>query len=1254
MEFLQASSLTTGLNDLTGGAGNDNVNALPTTLTVGDSFDGGEGTDTVALTSALEANTAIGGFTLKNIENLAVNITDADAAGAESLTLNLAGTDTDKVTLSGLGTTLANDTLVLNNVAAGTTIALNSATDLNATANFTAAATAGTTAKGNPDSVSVELAGVARTAATDVTVTIGAGFEIMNLAAVTAASRVDQITFGGTTLNVTGDANLTVDTDLDASITKIDASAFTGNLSIDTSNNAAPDAAVGGVDITDITISGGAGKDNIDVSQNAADNEISVDAGDGDDTVVVGAAPAAATTTNAGDQISGGDGVDILASTSAVFNAFTKAASVGVSNFETVALADALAHTLTIANIQASGISTVSIAGGTGGLVMPAGAMTVATSSSLTGALALTDTGSGITDSVTLANTATAADDMGDGNNLTVTGYETLNIVTTAVSDTSQDFGTITLTGDDDEDGDPVATTVNFLGADRATVGAITATTIDASGMTAAATGTTLNMTAAAVSVSSITGSPGADTLRGDSKTTIKGGAGNDSIFGGTGNDTLWGEAGKDTITAGTGSDTIDGGADNDTIVLAGNLDAADKVEGGDGTDTLSVTNASITALQGLSISDANKFNSNFNSVETLYVSDALDSTGDDFDLGYLQGISTVMLTTVNGAQVIDGFDNGSTLMLTVTPSANITAKVNSATTGAADSLNVALVGNADDDYDALVLANIETMNINVTQSTASAVSQTATIGLSISQTSVLAGGSGAAQTVNFLGTEDIVVDTAIAAGTISAAGMSARLSTTPGLVMSTIATATTAMPGQTVTGSTGADTLYGSTGADSLTGGAGNDILVGGKGADTIDGTSGSDTVSTEGMVAANIEGAGTGTSTGVVVNLSDKALTNVAVLNAVAQNLSGAITSVPAGATAYVFNNVLNTNAATVDTLLNIDNVTLAGNGINYVVGSDTANTVTLGTGNDTVSTGKGDDTIVGIAGDNTLDAGAGDDTFTIEAANSLDANDSIAGGTGTNVINLTNVAAATPDLVDQTGIAKIVIVDGADGADMTLSIAYTAANTSDMIIDASALDAGEDFTTDLTDAEVDGDYTIIGGAGADTLVGGDGDDTITGGAGRDVITGDAGNDTFVITAVTDLDAVAGLTVADTDGDAGAGTTEEITDADEIDLITWVDGDDIIDLSGIDADATVDGDQAFAALNIDNTAVAGVSDGIVLTGTDHEIDLQTGVWDAVNGDFTHTAAGGDALLVLDDGVNVVSLVVVGGAALTVADFIL
>ena len=135
-------------------------------------------------------------------------------------------------------------------------------------------------------------------------------------------------------------------------------------------------------------------------------------------------------------------------------------------------------------------------------------------------------------------------------------------------------------------------------------------------------------------------GGSAADTLVGDAASTINGGAGNDSITGGSGNDTLNGDAGDDTITTGAGTDTTNGGAGDDTLTYGANLSANDVIGGGDGTDTLSVTNASIITLGALGITAANTFNTNLTGVERVTITDDLDATGDAFDFG-VDGIST-------------------------------------------------------------------------------------------------------------------------------------------------------------------------------------------------------------------------------------------------------------------------------------------------------------------------------------------------------------------------------------------------------------------------------------------------------------------------------------------------------------------------------------------------------------------------------------------------------------------------------------
>jgi Ca2+-binding RTX toxin-like protein len=235
----------------------------------------------------------------------------------------------------------------------------------------------------------------------------------------------------------------------------------------------------------------------------------------------------------------------------------------------------------------------------------------------------------------------------------------------------------------------------------------------------------------------------------------------------------------------------------------------------------------------------------------------------------------------------------------------------------------------------------------------------------------------------------------------------------------------------QTITGSDKVDVLVGSTKADTINGGAGADTISGGKGADTIDGGAGNDTFTTAGMVAADIEGTGTGTSTGVVVNLSDAAVSNVTVTNNGGQNISGAVTSVAAGTAAYVYGTVSPNHSSVVDTLTSIENVTLSGNGTNYVVGSAGANVITGGTGRDFIDGGAGNDTINGGAGADVLTGGTGTDTFVFAAGASGTPSD-------TNFDEIIGFASAT-DVIDYS--AAITIQAG--GATTTAGTAAISAN-------------------------------------------------------------------------------------------------------------------------------------------------------------------------------------------------------------------
>jgi 3-phytase/alkaline phosphatase D len=91
-----------------------------------------------------------------------------------------------------------------------------------------------------------------------------------------------------------------------------------------------------------------------------------------------------------------------------------------------------------------------------------------------------------------------------------------------------------------------------------------------------------------------VTGTDGADSLRGTSKDdlilglggddTVKGGSGSDVLYGGDGNDTVHGGSEDDILWAGAGDDTLDGGSGNDELSGgAGN----DVLKGGSGKDVL-------------------------------------------------------------------------------------------------------------------------------------------------------------------------------------------------------------------------------------------------------------------------------------------------------------------------------------------------------------------------------------------------------------------------------------------------------------------------------------------------------------------------------------------------------------------------------------------------------------------------------------------------------------------------------------------
>ena len=767
---------------------------MSNTLSSADVINGGGGTDALNVYVA-SANSNLQP-TLTAVENITVT---ADA----TTTLNL----TQSSGYTSLQNANSSAAVTFSNIASTATALVvadqgSSATEFA----FKAAAVVGTA-----DSVSLELSNVV-----SAPVTI-ASVETVNIKSTGADNSATLTTTSAKTYNITGDQKLTLSS-LGTTVSTIDASAMTGALSVTLTSTAAGS-----------TVTGGSGNDTITGAE--AVNDV-INGGAGNDTIKFTA------NLDTSDTLNGGDGTDTLEATSTLMTGYTKPTTATISNFETLKVTNALAGNLTTANVQ-TGISTVTLATGTDGtartLTLEAGSKTVNLSASLGNQLTINDTGSATDDSLAIKNNATAADDMGDANHLVINGFETVTITSTNTGATeSQDFGNITLTGDAD-----TPSTLKFTGTNKVTAGAITAETIDASGLTAAASGSTFVMGSAAVKVFadvSITGSAGNDTLRGDADdgTNISGGSGNDSIVAGSGNDTIDGGAGNDSITSGAGNDSISGGDGNDTLTLGANLASGDTINGGDGTDTLSVTDASLTTVNAYSLGAVLALNDKISNVERVIISDDLDQG--TTDVSRLDGINYVTVTDWSGAETLTGLQSGGTVVIqAVNTGGNYTRSTNDLTialgddSGTADSLTVSLQAQDGTTTQAgdVTIDNIESLTITTSEATASSTVQAIIFDLTASSDLT---------SLTITGTETLDLDAvAINATTINASGVTA-------------ATGAVAILGgsrsQTITGTAQADTIDGGAGADTIDGGSGNDALTGGSGADSITAGAGNDTV--------------------------------------------------------------------------------------------------------------------------------------------------------------------------------------------------------------------------------------------------------------------------------------------------------------------------------------------------------------------------------------------------------------------------
>jgi hypothetical protein len=496
----------TGANDVFDGS----VNATGQVTWQGyDSLTGGDGNDTLIAQNIGAVTVNSGGLT--GVESLqfynqtaatAVDITTATGvttvginSPAGAATVQGIGAGIQSVAVSGQGTAGADQqTFTFQNAASS----------------------------GSADAVTLNLTNVGATGAVDTVVvqpTSGVnGFETINIVTSNVASNIilnDGTSTSLSKITVSAPVALTL---VDATTTTLtyDASASTAAVSMRTNT-------VGAVAMT-----GGTGNDTFrfvsdDGTTGTYGTTDSVTGGTGTDTLVLTAAQATVTATQS--NVTGVERIGIL-------TAAALATTVDVTKFGATDLRFDL--------LQANAFNMV-LGATTATLDMQNFGANIA--------LAITASGSG-TDALNITAGTTAAANTQTGA-LTINGYETVNITAIGGAATGGNaFGAVTLVPS-------AGATLNFLGSQNIAVAAITASIIDASGMTGSATFT---QSAGAAVSSRITGTANADALIGSATADV--------INGGAGADNISNQAAA--ATRASAADFLTGGAGQDTFNLYG------------------------------------------------------------------------------------------------------------------------------------------------------------------------------------------------------------------------------------------------------------------------------------------------------------------------------------------------------------------------------------------------------------------------------------------------------------------------------------------------------------------------------------------------------------------------------------------------------------------------------------------------------------------------------------------------------------
>lgn len=266
------------------------------------------------------------------------------------------------------------------------------------------------------------------------------------------------------------------------------------------------------------------------------------------------------------------------------------------------------------------------------------------------------------------------------------------------------------------------------------------------------------------------------------------------------------------------------GGKGNDTILFGATLLATDKIDGGDGTDTLGAN--AFADLQAAFTAGR------VSNIEAIRIEQAIATNNGTLDVSKAGNVNSVSINGIGAnTNTLTNLADNSTVTLTANGTGTLVANIKDASlAGTANTLNINL-GVATDaavvTAGTITAAGVETINVATAGTIASGAG---------TNTLTLTANADLAKLV-VTGNEDVTVTFTGGGAALKEfdASKATGVQNTSNLAFSA--------SGAALTGGNKADVLAGGAGNDTIVGGAGNDQITGGAGSDVLTGGEGSDT---------------------------------------------------------------------------------------------------------------------------------------------------------------------------------------------------------------------------------------------------------------------------------------------------------------------------------------------------------------------------------------------------------------------------